>query len=103
MAPERAVAPARFRSGSSRLLLGHQGGQALPEVSQAGREHRGQEALGELKGSSWVQLVRSAREVKILQGKKRGRSQSPEAAALMERKGKNALRAASVLGQRGER
>ena len=46
-----------------------------------------------------MQLIRSAREVKVSQAKERGRSKSREAAAATGKKGKKMLRAvASVLG-----
>lgn len=67
-------------------------------VSHGQGGSRGQEVWGQLKGISWVQLIRSAREVKVSQAKERGRSKSREAAAT-RKKGKKAFRAvARALG-----
>jgi hypothetical protein len=42
---------------------------------------RGEKVWEQFKGSSWVKLVRSAREVKVNYGKERGRSKSRQATA----------------------
>lgn len=59
--------------------------------------------LGELKGSRWVQFVGKAREVRVSQGKERGRSRSREAATGPGRKGKEKLRAATSWEPQGSR